>query len=64
MNQNRVVITYVDTHLSDGFKERLTFDITYRATNFNQDNFTTLSRFVNTSFDFFSDMRNDLNRAT
>ena len=62
MDQNRVVPAYFMLELTNGFKERLAFDITYRTAHLNNGNARVLvcKVAVETAFDLVGNVRDNL----
>ena len=65
MDVERILRANFFLDLTDGFEERLAFDITYRTADFRDDHIGTVSLgyIVDTLFDFVGDMRDNLHRG-
>ena len=66
MNKDSIFTTYFMLELSYSFKERLTFDITYSTTNFDNSNFSFICWEISkeTALNFISDVRDNLNSTS
>ena len=66
MNQDNIFTSFFMLELTNGFQERLTFDVTNGSADFNNGNFRILSGWIaiKTGFDFVCNMWDNLNRSS
>ncbi len=63
MHQHGALGTHFHTQLTNGFKERLRFDVAYRTADFNQSDIRIARAFDDTTLNFIRNVRNNLNRS-
>ncbi len=65
MHKRGIVFTHLIAHFANGFEKRLSFNVAYGTTDFDQDDFglTGTPQQVDAAFNFVGDMRNHLDCA-